>query len=58
MRHVRFHEMTRTQRTVERQFTRQDTSSDNAGEQARVVTRRGGVGAADAEEVKHGGLGL
>jgi hypothetical protein len=36
----------------------QNTRSDDAGKEARVVAWRSGMGATDAEEVEHGGLGL
>lgn len=58
MRHMALDEMTRRKRGAEGQFTSQDTSSDDARELARVVAGVGGVGAADAEEVEHCGLGL
>jgi hypothetical protein len=58
MGHMRLDKMARTKRRIKRQFTRQDTSSDDTSELARVVTGGGGMGAADAEEVEHGGLGF
>jgi hypothetical protein len=58
VRHVRFDQMTRTQRGVERKFAGEDTSGDDTRELARVVAWGGGVSAAHAEEVEHGGLGL
>lgn len=50
--------MTGREGGAEGKFTRQDTSSNNAGELARVVAGVGGVGAAHAEEVEHCCLGL
>ena len=56
--HVCFDEVTGSQRTAQRQFTGQDTSSDNAGQTTGVVTRIGGMSAAHSEEVEHGCLWL
>jgi hypothetical protein len=58
MRHMCLNKMARTQSAVERQFTCKHTRSNNTGELARVVAWSGGVCAAHAEEVEHGGLGL
>jgi hypothetical protein len=55
---MRFDQMARTQRGVERKFAGEDTSSDDTRELARVVAWGGGVSAAHAEEVEHSGLGL
>lgn len=58
MRHMALHQMTRREGRAEGQLTGQDTSGDDTRELARVVARVGGVGATDAEEVEHCGLGL
>lgn len=56
--HVRLDEMTRTQRTIQTEFTRKHTCGNDAGKLPCIVTRGGWVSATHAEEVKHGGLGL
>jgi len=58
MRHMRPHQMPRTQRAIQTQFTGQHTRRNDARELARVVAGGCGVCAADAEKVEHGGLGL
>jgi hypothetical protein len=58
VRHVRFDKVARAQGAVEGQFTGQDARGNDARELARVVAGRGLVGAAHAEQVEHGGLGL
>lgn len=50
--------MPRTQRAIQTQFTGQHTRRNDARELARVVAWGFRVGAADAEEIEHGGLGL
>jgi hypothetical protein len=58
VRHVRFDKVARAQGAVEGQFTGQDARGNDARELARIVAGRGLVGAAHAEQVEHGGLGL
>jgi hypothetical protein len=58
MRHVRLDEMARAQRGIQTELACEDAGGDDARELTRVVARCGWVGAADAEEVEHGGLGL
>lgn len=58
MTHVRLHQVSGREGRAERQFARQDAGGDDARELARVVARLAGVGAAHAEQVEHGGLGL
>lgn len=58
MRHMRFHEVTRSKRRAEREFASEHARGDDLGELLRVGAGGGGVGAADAEHFEHGGLGL
>ena len=58
MRHMRSNQMTRRQRSIQTQFTRQHSRGDDTRELSRVVARAFGVRAAHAQEVEAGGLGL
>lgn len=58
MRHVGSDEMAGGQGRAEGEFAGEDAGGDDLGELAGVVAGRGGVRAADAEHVEHGGLGL
>jgi hypothetical protein len=58
MRHMRPYQMSRRQRGIERELTGQNRSSNDASEQACVVTWGCRMCAADAQEVQHSGLGL
>lgn len=58
MAHMRLHEVARGQRGAQGEFAREHAGGDDAGELACVVAWVRGVGAAHAEEVEHGGLGL
>ena len=50
--------MPRTQRAIQTQFTSKYTRGDDARELPCVVAWSGGMRAAHAEQVEHGGLGL
>jgi hypothetical protein len=52
------YKVTSTQGTIETKFASEDARGNDARKLARVVAGRGGVCAANAEEVEHGGLGL
>jgi hypothetical protein len=56
MLHMSPHQMPRRQRRIQTQFTRKHRSSNDTRELARIIAGRTGVGAANAEEVEHGGL--
>ena len=58
MRHMAFDKMTGSESSTEGEFTGKNTSSDDAGEFAGVVTWVCWVRAADAKHIEHGGLGL
>lgn len=58
MRHMRLNQMSRLQRGIQTQLSRQHTRRDNPREFPRVVARVRGMRATDAEEVEHSGLGL
>jgi hypothetical protein len=58
VRHMCLDKVTSAQGAVEGKFTSQHTRGNDTGELARVVAWRGGVSAADAEEVEHSRLGL
>lgn len=58
MRHMRFDKVTSAQGGVQRQLSSKNTSADDASELASVVARGFLMGAADAQEVEHRGLGL
>lgn len=56
VRHMRLHQMSRCQRRAETQFPSQDCRAHDPCQFAGVFPRRGGVRAADTEEVEHAGL--
>lgn len=58
MRHVGFDQVAGGEGGAQGQFAGEDTRGDDFGELLGVGARGGGVGAADAEEVEHSGLGL
>lgn len=58
MLHMGPDKVTRGKRAAETQLARQHAGGDNAREAAGVLAGAGGVRAADAEHVEHGGLGL
>lgn len=58
VRHVGLDEVACAEGAVEREFSCEDAGANDAGELARVVAGCFLVGAAHAEEVKHGGLRL
>ena len=56
--HVCLDEVASAESAVEGEFACEDAGGDDAGELAGVVAGGFLVGAADAQEVEHGGLGL
>lgn len=56
--HVRLDEMARSKRTAQTELTGENSSSDDTSKLACVVTGAGRVGSPDAEQIKHGALGL
>lgn len=57
MLHMRLDQMTRSKSRTQTQLASKNSTADDASELAGVAAGRGEVGAADAEEVEHGGLG-
>ena len=58
MGHVRLDKVPGRQGRAERELASQYAGRDDTRELLGVFAGRGGVGAADAEEVEHGGLGF
>lgn len=56
--HVRLDEVAGGEGRAERKFAGEDACGDDLGELLGVLAGSGGVGAAHAEEVEHGCLGL
>ena len=56
--HVRLDEMASSKRTAQTELTGENSSSDDTSKLACVVTGAGRVGSPDAEQIKHGALGL
>jgi hypothetical protein len=58
MRHMRFHQMSRSESSIQTQFARKHSGSNDARKLAGVVTWMGGVWATDTKEIEHCGLGF
>lgn len=56
MRHVSLDQVAGSEGTAKRQFTRQDSRSNDAGKTAGVVSRVGGVRSSNTEQLQHRAL--